>query len=83
MDDHSHNDSALGRYLTDEDAWKKFLVTGQANSKSKSQALARDSQHWDVTLERTLPPNAWRNSKSSKDKSDRLPFADGACARES
>lgn len=83
MDDQSRNDSALGRYLTEEDAWKRFLVTGAANSNTKAQALARDSQHWDVALERTLPPKAWRNSKSSKDKSDRLPFANGACARES
>ena len=81
MDDHSRNGSALGRYLSDEDAWKKFLVTGPADSNTKAQALAQDTQHWDVALERTLPPKAWRNRKSSKDKSDRLPFADGVCAR--
>lgn len=83
MDDHSHNGSALGQYLTEEDAWKKFLVTGPADSKNKAQALARDCQRWDVVLEEMLPPKAWRNSKSSKDNSNRLPFADGACARES
>ncbi len=83
MDDHSRNDPALVRYLTDEDAWKKFLVMGPANSNNKAQALARDSQQWDVVLERMLPPKAWRNSKSSKDNFDRLPYADGACARES
>ena len=83
MDDHSRKDSALGRYLTDEDAWKKFLVTGPANSNNKAQALARDSQHWDVVLETMLPPKAWRNSKFLKDNSNKLPFADGICTRES
>ncbi len=83
MNDHIRNDFALERYLTDEDAWKKFLVMGSADSDNKAQALARDSQHWDIVLERILPPKAWRNSKSPKDKSNKLLFADGACARES
>ena len=83
MNDHNRKDYALGRYLSDDDAWKKFLVTEPANSNNKAQALARDSQHWDVVLERMPPPKAWRNSKFLKDNSNKLPFADGVCARES
>lgn len=83
MNDYDRNDFALGRYLTDKDGWKKFLVTGPVNSNDKAQALARDSQHWDVVLERMLLPKARRNSQSSIDNSNELLFADGACVSES
>lgn len=83
MDDHNRTDFALERYLTDKDGWEKFLVTGPVNGIDKAQALARDSQHWDDVLEGMLPSKAWRNSQSSMDNSNKLLFADGACASES
>ena len=58
-------------------------MTGPVNSNDKAQALARDSQHWDVVLENMLPPKGWRNSQSLMDNSDKLLFADDACASES
>ena len=83
MNDHNRNDFALARYLNDKDGWEEFLVTGSVTSNDKAQALARESQHWDVVLERMLPSKAWRISQSSMDSSNKLLFADGAYASES
>ena len=83
MHDHNCNDFALRRYLAEKDGWEKFLVTGPKSSNDKAQALARDSQYWDVVLEEMLPPKAWGNSKSLMDNSDTLLFAEDECASES
>ena len=54
--------SAIDSYQSENDAWKRFLVTGKESDRIED--VAQDSEKWDVRLGITSCRKPWIQGKS-------------------